>query len=147
AKAANLPNSVVTTFPGLENPQNMQWSLDYQRQITPSLTLQTGYVGNKATHVTMTQNVNQPNYTTGIRPFPNTLQFTSRDDADFSYYHSWQTSLRKQTSHGLTFNGHYTWSKAMAIANGDFWLGNDIVVQDETNWRGDRGPTSLHVPH
>jgi hypothetical protein len=125
----------------------MQWSFDYQRQLTSSLTLQSGYVGNKATHVTMTHSVNQPDFATGIRPFPNTLQFTSRDDADFSYYHSWQSSVRQRFSRGLTFNAHYTWSKVMAIANGDFWLGNDIAVQDETQWRNDLGPTSLHVPH
>ena len=147
AKTGNLPTGVVTTYPGIQNPQNMQWSLDYQRQLTSSLTLQTGYVGNKATHVTMTHSVNQPDFVTGIRPFPNTLQFTSRDDADFSYYHAWQTSLRKRVSRGLAFNLHHTWSKVMAIANGDFWLGNDIAVQDETNWRRDLGPTSLHVPH
>ncbi len=147
ARTSSGPTGVVTTYPGLQNPQNMQWSLDYQRQLTSSLTLQTGYVGNKATHVTMTHSVNQPNFATGIRPFPNTLQFTSRDDADFSYYHSWQSSLRKRFSQGVTFNAHYTWSRVMAIANGDFWLGNDIAVQDETNWRADRGPTSLHVPH
>src|SRR5262249_12689250 len=34
-----------------------------------------------------------------------------------------------------------------ALANGDFWLGNDIVLQDETNWRSDLGPTVLHTPH
>lgn len=147
AKANTLPTGVVTTFPSLQNPQNMQWSFDYQRLLTPSITLQTGYVGNKATHVTMTHSVNQPDFSTGIRPFPNTLQFTSRDDADFSYYHSWQSSIRKRTRHGLTMNAHYTWSKVMAVANGDFWLGNDIAVQDETNWRRDLGPTSLHVPH
>ncbi|MCX6607415.1 MAG: TonB-dependent receptor [Acidobacteria bacterium] len=147
ARSTTLPTGVVSTFPGLQNPQNMQWSFDYQRQITSSLTLQTGYVGNKATHVTMTHAVNQPNFATGIRPFPSTLQFTSRDDADFSRYHAWQSSLRKRLSHGITFNTHYTWSRVMAIANGDFWLGNDIAVQDETNWRSDYGPTSLHVPH
>jgi len=147
ARNSNAPTGVVTSFPGMENPQNAQWSFDYQRQITSSLTFQTGYVGNKATHVAMTHAINQPNFATGIRPFPNTLQFTSRDDADFSYYHGWQSSLRKRFSGGLTFNAHYTWSKVMAVANGDFWLGNDIAVQDETNWRGDLGPTSLHVPH
>lgn len=147
AKASNAPTGVVTTYPGIQNPQNFQWSFDYQRQFTKSLTLQTGYVGNKATHVTMTHAVNQPNFATGVRPFPNTLQFTSRDDADFSYYHSWQSSVRKRFARGITFNAHYTWSRVMAIANGDFWLGNDITVQDESNWRNDLGPTSLHVPH
>jgi hypothetical protein len=143
----NVPRGYVTTFPDIQNPYNMQWSFDYQRQLTNALTFQTGYVGNKAVKVTMTHSLNQPDYVTGIRPFPQALTFTYRDDADFSYYHGWQTSLRSRFSSGVSVNAHYTWSKVMATANGDFWLGNDITVQDETNFRGDLGPTSLDQTH
>src|SRR5262249_44793788 len=75
------------------------------------------------------------------------LQFTYRDDADFSYYHGWQTSLRKRFGNGLAWNAHYTWSKTMAIGYGDFWLGADYRVQDESNQRADLGPVPLDVTH
>ncbi|MFN7919681.1 MAG: carboxypeptidase regulatory-like domain-containing protein [Bryobacteraceae bacterium] len=142
-----IPRSYVTSYAGMRTPKNFQWSLDYQRRLTSSLTLQTGYVGNKATNVSMTHSLNQPDYVTGLRPFPQALTFTYRDDADFSYYHAWQTSLRKRLGKGLTANAHYTWSRTMAISNGDFWLGNDLTVQDENNWRADLGPTNLDLPH
>jgi hypothetical protein len=131
----------------MRNPQNMQWSFDYQFQFSPSLTFQTGYVGNKATHVSMTHSRNQPDWQTGLRPFPGALSHTYRDDADFSVYHAWQSSIRKRFRNGLNMNAHYTWSRTMAISNGDFWLGNDVNVQDETNWRADYGPTNLDLPH
>jgi hypothetical protein len=143
----DVPRGYVTTFPDIQNPQNMQWTFDYQRQITKALTFQTGYVGNKATNVTMTHSQNLPDFTTGVRPFPRALSFTYRDDADFSYYHAWQSSLRGRFRNGLTMNAHFTWSKVMATANGDFWLGNDIQVQDETNFRLDLGPTALDIKH
>lgn len=137
----------MTTYPDIQNPQNMQWTFDYQRQLTRALTFQTGYVGNKATHVTMTHSRNQPDFATGTRPFPRALTFTYRDDGDFSSYHAWQSSLRSRFQSGISVNAHYTWSKVLATANGDFWLGNDITVQDETNWRLDHGPTSLDIAH
>jgi hypothetical protein len=140
-----VPRAYVTTYPKIQNPYNVQWTFDYQRQLTPSLTVQTGYVGNKALKVSMTHNMNVPDFVTGIRPFPGTLQFTYRDDADFSYYHAWQTSIRKRLTEGFTVNAHYTWSKAIALAGGDFWLGADYRVQDETNWRSDIGPIPLDV--
>lgn len=144
---APVPRGYVTTYPKIQNPYNMQWSLDYQRQIIPSLTVQTGYVGNKALKVSMTHGMNIPDFVTGVRPNPGALQFTYRDDADFSYYHGWQTSLRKRFGAGLAWNAHYTWSKTIALANGDFWLGADLRVQDETNWRGNKGPVPLDVTH
>jgi hypothetical protein len=144
---AVVPRGYVTTYPRIQNPQNFQWSFDYQRRITSSISFQTGYVGNKANHVQMTHAMNLPDWNTGIRPAPQALSFTYRDDADFSYYHSWQSSLRKRFQSGLSLNAHYTWSRAMAVSNGDFWLGNDLNVQDETNWRADLGPTAFDVPH
>jgi len=143
----NVPRGYVTTFPDIENPYNAQWSLDYQRQLTGAVTFQTGYVGNKGLKLTMTHSRNLPDFVTGIRPFPNALSHTYRDDADFSYYHGWQTSLRSRFKSGLSVNAHYTWAKVMALANGDFWLGNDTQVQDETNWRLDLGTTPADITH
>ena len=97
-----IPRGYVTTYPKIQNPYNMQWSFDYQRQIAPSLTFQTGYVGNKALKVSMTHGLNVPDFVTGLRPNPGALQFTYRDDADFSYYHAWQTSVRKRCGSGLS---------------------------------------------
>ena len=42
------------------------WNLTIQRQITSSLGLEVAYVGMKATHLQLNQNINQPFVTGGV---------------------------------------------------------------------------------
>jgi len=111
------------------------------------MVFQTGYVGNKGLKVLMTHGLNLPDRITGVRPFPQALEFTYRDASDFSYYHGWQSSLRKRLSFGLVFDVNYTWSKTMALSQGDFWPGNNFRVQDENNFRADKGMSNLDRTH
>lgn len=129
------------------NPYAMQWTLDIQRQLTPTLMLQTGYVGTRGLKVSMAHNYNQPNRITNVRPFPHVLTASYDDASDMSSYHAWQTSLRKRLSHDLAFNVNYTWSRNMSISQGDFWPGANIRVQDEANFRADYGPNYLDRTH
>jgi len=124
------------------NPYSMQWTLDIQRQLSPTLVLQTGYVGTKGLKISQSHTLNIPNRLTGVRPVATVLDVNLRDASDFSVYHAWQTSLRKRLSHDLAFNVNYTWSRNMALSQGDYWGGNDPEVQDETNYRADYGPIS-----
>lgn len=145
--ALDVPRGYNVVDPNNRDPYSAQWSFDIQRQLGRDLGFQTGYVGNKGLKITATHNFNLPDRLTGLRPFPQSLQIQWRNQSDFSYYHAWQSSLRKRFSHGFSFNLHYTWSKSMAIHAGDFWPGNDHRVQDETNWRADLGPTPFDVTH
>ncbi len=145
--ALDVPRGYNLTDPNNRDPYSFQWSFDIQRQIGRDLAFQTGYVGNKGLKITATHNFNLPDRQTGLRPYPQSLQIQWRNQSDFSYYHAWQTSLRKRFSQGFSFNLHYTWGKSMAIHAGDFWPGNDQRVQDETNWRSDLGPTPFDVTH
>lgn len=143
----NVPRGYSVFDPNNRDPYSMQWSFDVQRQLAENWGFQTGYVGNKGLKITASHNFNLPDRETGIRPFPQALQFGWRNQSDWSYYHAWQTSLRKRMSAGLSFNLHHTWSKSMAIHAGDFWPGNDIRVQDENNWDADLGPTRFDAAH
>lgn len=143
----DVPRGYGVFDPNNRNPYTVQWTVDVQRQITPTLAFQTGYAGNKGLKVIASHGINLPDRITGVRPYPNALESGWRNASDFSYYHAWQTSLRKRTSSNLTFNVHYTWSRAMAIHAGDFWAGNDVRVQDEDNWRADKGPARFDVAH
>lgn len=142
-----VPRGYLTFDPNNPNPYNVQWTLDYQRQLTSSLVLQTGYTGNKAMKITASNQFNLPDRFTNVRPYPDSLQFVYQDASDFSYYHAWQTSLRKRFSGGLMFNGHYTWARAMSIGGGDFTWAASGNYQDENNWRADKGPANLDVRH
>ncbi|NWG13411.1 MAG: TonB-dependent receptor [Acidobacteria bacterium] len=129
------------------NPYTLQWMLDVQQEIRPTLVVQLGYVGNRANKITMAHNANYPDRVTGERPFPAVLTFGYDDPSDFSYYHALQASVRKRLSNRYSFNFNYTWSKAMAIAQGDFWAGNNTRVQDENNYQADLGPTDNDRTH
>jgi hypothetical protein len=129
------------------NPYAMQWTFTVQRQLTETMVFETGYTGTRGLKITMAHNRNLPDRETNVRPFPGTLQFSHNDASDVSWYHGWQTSLRKRLSRDLSFDVNYTWSKAMAVSIGDFWPGNNIRAQDEGNLRADVGPTNLDRTH
>lgn len=129
------------------NPYTMQWTLDIQRQLSPTLVFQTGYVGTKGLKISQSHTYNLIDRVTNVRPVPTVLDVNLRDASDFSIYHAWQNSLRKRLSHDLAFNVNYTWSRNMAISQGDYWGGNDPEVQDETNFRADYGPITQNRTH
>jgi hypothetical protein len=129
------------------NPYAMQWSLDIQRELAPTLMVQTGYVGTRGLKVNMAHNYNLPDRITNVRPFPQSLPFSYDDASDMSSYHAWQTSLRKRLSHDLAFNVNYTFGKNMSISQGDFWPGANMRVQDENNFAADYGPNYLDKTH
>ncbi|NWG12232.1 MAG: TonB-dependent receptor [Acidobacteria bacterium] len=121
------------------NPYTMQWTLDVQRRLTPTMVMSLGYAGNKGLKITMRHNYNLPDRITNVRPFPQSLEFAWRNAGDMSWYHGMQVSLRKRFSNDFGFNMNYAYSKGMAIVYGDFWPGNDSRVQDEDNQRADIG--------
>ncbi len=129
------------------NPYAMQWSLTVQRQLTSTMVFETGYMGTKGVKVSMTHNRNLPDRNTNVRPYPEALQFSYNDASDMSWYHGWQTSLRKRFSQDFSFDLNYAWSKAMAIALGDYWNGNNQRAQDEYNLRANIGPTNVDRTH
>jgi len=143
----NVPRAFEIFFEDNPNPYTVQWTFDIQRQITPTLVFQTGYVGNKGLKIHQSHTFNLPDRVTGIRPVPSVLESNLRDSSDFSVYHAWQTSLKKRMSHDLAFNVNYTWSRNMALSQGDYWGGNDPEVQDETNYRADYGPITQNRTH
>ncbi|MBI3210547.1 MAG: TonB-dependent receptor [Candidatus Solibacter usitatus] len=143
----SVPSGYGVVDPGFRNPYSAQWSFDVQRQIGSTWGFQTGYTGNKGLKIAAAHNINVPDRVTGNRPFPDALQSGWLNNSDFSYYHAWQTSLRKRLSRGLTFNVHYTWARAMSINEGDFYSGNNARVQDETNWRANKGPATNDIAH
>jgi len=143
----DFPRSYHTFDADNLTPYVMQWTLDIQRQLTPTIVFETGYVGNKALKILMSRDMNVMDRQTGERPHPEAAQFDYDDASDFSYYHAWQTSLRKNLSHNVSFGVNYTWSRVMALSQGDFWPGNDRRVQDQFNLRADLGPTDLDRPH
>jgi hypothetical protein len=133
-------------------PKLQQWNINVQYSLSPTLTLDLGYVGSYGNHLLLSHVLNQPLLASptlpvncgydGI-PIDCVTTSTSRnaklrvpilgetptalgknDYVGLSWYHSMQATLRKQVSHGLTFQGAYTFSKAE---------NNTTVYNDQNN--------------
>ena len=132
--------------PTAPNPYTVQWTTDIQQQINARSVFKLAYVGNKGLKIYATHSANLPNRITGITPDAQSLTFGFRAGTDFSWYHALEASYQQRVWHGLQYFVNYTFSKAMAEQGGDFWLGDDFKVQDENNYRADRGPTKYNIP-
>jgi hypothetical protein len=105
--------------PSLQSAYAFNFYLGYQRELSPATALETAYVGNRGIKWHTSRNANEVNALTGNRPNPLFARMDYWDNADSTWYHSWQTSVRHRMSNRLTANVHYTWSKALAYGAGD----------------------------
>jgi hypothetical protein len=122
--------SLSTIDPHWSPPMLNQWSLNVQVELTRSMMLQTGYVGNSGSRIELSQNINQPYLASPSNPINgitvNTLanapqrvpiagfsSLTQRSFIGESAYHGLQMSLQQNMAHGASFQLSYTFSKAM----------------------------------
>jgi hypothetical protein len=153
--------------PSFDDMYAQDWNLTIQRQITPSLGLEVAYVGLKATHLQLNQNINQPFVTGGVygstKPFPS-LPFTSsvipsqcvatacplnninqvNSGGNSSYNALWAT-VNKHFSRGFEFLASYTYSKSLDYNS--LSTGETYVIQNAYNPRGDYGPSEFDARH
>ena len=130
--------------PNLQMPYVLSSYFGVQHSLTSTLVLESAYVGNRGVKFPINRTYNFPNRVTGVRPNPQMSQGYYLDNSATSWYHSWQTSLRKRFSKNLTFAARYTWGKQLATDSGDIgaYYQNDANVraQDFFNLRREWGP-------
>jgi len=105
--------------PQLKSAYAFSLYFGYQRELNTKMALETAYVGNRGIKWHTSRIANNVNPLTGIRPNPAFATMDYWDNADSTWYHGWQTSLRYRMSQRLTANIHHTWSKALAYGAGD----------------------------
>jgi hypothetical protein len=122
------------------------WNATVQRQITPTLSLQAGYVGNKGSHIFVGENnwinLNTPTevgfcpsgsniapcadalhrlpFYNSPNPFHLTTGLQCMCNPGDNHYNSLQVQLDKRFSHGLNVLGNYTYSHAKNHDSPDF---------------------------
>src|ERR1700726_1020839 len=153
--------------PNFNDMYAQDWNLTIQRQVTSTLGLEIAYVGLKATHLQLTQNINQPFVTAGLygttKPFP-TLPLTSSvippqcqapnppcglntinqvNSAGNSNYNALWFTATKHFSHGFEFLASYTYSKSLDYNS--LSTAESLVIQNAYNPRGDYGPSEFDV--
>lgn len=137
--------------PQLRSPYTVQYSLDIQRQITPTMVFQTAFVGTRGVKFILFRFANNVDRLTGLRPNPNLGRPYYVDNSQTSTYYGWQNALEKRFSRNLSFRASYTWSKALGNGGGDtgaYYDGeNSTRNQDFFNLRADRGPTQSDLTH
>ena len=137
--------SGATIDPNNPNPYSLQWTLSVQRQLTNTLVLETSYVGNHGVKLVGRILSNQVDPVTGLRQLDGYGSFSHYDATGSSYYHSWQTELRKRFADNLSFNMYYTWARSMSHGSGDL-LSADLP-QDNYNRRIEKGPSLYDIRH
>jgi hypothetical protein len=122
----NLRNAYVEQNPHRSYVE--QWTLNVQREVIRNLTVTAGYVGSHGVHLPFhadESNDIQPTLTsagylwpgpsvTGTRLFPNIAgQVSTVQWSTSSTYHGLNLSAIKRLSHGVQFQGSYTFSKSI----------------------------------
>ena len=146
SKARGLTNVFSIYNPQLQNPYSMHFNIGFQRAITSTLALESAFVGTRGVKFLMHRWANQPDRVTGLRPNPLLNVNYYVDNTQQSVYTSWQTSLRKRFSHGLTGSLNYTWGRGLSTAGGDigaYYQGDgDARSQEFLYPKADRGPNT-----
>jgi hypothetical protein len=146
-------------------PQNIQpayvqeWSLTTEYALSPTTSLQVGYIGEQGQHIEDYGNINQylVNGDPTSAPFYNnaslgvgsgiTMITESRAMMNFN---ALEATLRKRLSQGLEFTLNYTYGKAMTNSLGNYSLevnGYSGAFQNYYDSAADYGPAGYDVTH
>jgi hypothetical protein len=140
--------SPTTVAPNYHDAYAQDWNLSIQREITGTLGLQVAYVGIKGTHLQQEINLNQPLVTGGIYQaagsFPNFNEILEFNSEGNSNYNALWLSLNKHVSHGLEFQGSYTYSRSNDYSSLD--VPNNLP-QDSFNIQNEYGPSDFNATH
>ena len=119
--------------PNWRDPSSAQWNLTLERQLTQNSTLRVSYAGQGGYHLPITIDRNQiPASTTPYTipnngysvvdpraPFQNWLLLMESESVGNQSYQAGIVEFTHRSSHGLTFQGNYTWAKNISNAQGN----------------------------
>jgi hypothetical protein len=118
-----LPSVSTVTFPkNFDRGYYQTWNVFLQREFSPTLTAQVGYVGTHGIHLDEGVNINGSAPGTGtagrqLYPYV-TSDMNSYEPFGFMTYEGLQATMRKRIGASL-FGASYAFSKAMDDSNGD----------------------------
>jgi hypothetical protein len=163
-------NNGYTAYPQNIQPAYVQeWNLTMEYALTPTASLQAGYVGEQGQHIEDYGNVNQltVNNDQTSAPFYNSpyIGVNGVDSAlgvggnggllitesrAMMNYNGLQAVLRQRLNHGLEYTVNYTWGKAMTNSLGNYSLnvnGFSGAFQNYYNSHADYGAAGYDVKH
>jgi outer membrane receptor protein involved in Fe transport len=146
----------------------MQWNFNIQRELTPSLTAQVGYVGSRGIHQPFRAddaNIVMPIANTpagylwpggqglgignGTLLNPNQGAIRFINWAGNSQYDAFQAGVLKRMSHGVQIQGSFTWGKSIDNNSGTIAgdsLSNSVSSLSWFNLKLSRGLSEFNIP-
>jgi hypothetical protein len=117
------------------------WNFTVQQQLSSTLAVQAGYVGQRTVKLISVRPLNLVNGATGQRQDPTLGQINFEENAANINYHALELSVNQRVWHGLNYDAYFTWAKALGYYTPD----NTITftgsgLQDPLNIAGSRGP-------
>jgi Carboxypeptidase regulatory-like domain len=156
----------VTTVPSaFKSPDEDQYSLNVQYEVTSSTMFQVGYVGTRGQHLQVTQALNGADLASATNPIrgitTNTVQNAAQRvpylgfspsgvsnwaELGDSKYNGLQTMLTQKLKYGLQFQASYTYSKALTdvTGNGTFPNGGSLL-NNNLNIKQNWGPADFDI--
>ncbi|MGB8010059.1 MAG: carboxypeptidase regulatory-like domain-containing protein [Terriglobales bacterium] len=129
----NSDLSSIATQLSIRPAITQEFSFNIQTEITPTMSLQVGYVGSNANHLIYSHSINQAGLATTANPIrgqttsnlsnlAQRVPYEGWDPAGFqgqgsegrSNFNAMEVTLKKNMSHGLHFLAAYTWSKTLS---------------------------------
>lgn len=144
------PNAIDKHF---RTAYTQQWSLSLQRELTPNLMVELGYLGLKGTHLPRIRNINQPLPGPGLidarRPYPNFGNVSYRESSASSAYHGLQVRVERRSEKGLALLASYTFSKSIDDSPGISTSSDASNATPQNNYylRGERGLSDFNTRH
>jgi hypothetical protein len=117
------------------------WNFTVQQQLTPTLAVQAGYVGQRTLKLISVRPLNLVDPATGQRPDPSLGQINFEENAARIRYDALEVSVNQRLWHGLNYDAYFTWAKSLGYYQPD----NTITftgsgLQDPLNIAGSSGP-------
>jgi hypothetical protein len=143
-----------------------QWNFALESRLSGSTSVSLAYVGQRATHLILMRDGNQP--LPGSGPYPWAVSYDDRrplaralpnvssilyvESGAIMSYHALQAGARRRLSRGLEFLASYTLSKSLTDVLGLYSSCGSVAsqggsVQNSYNRRGDFGPACADARH
>lgn len=140
----------------------MQWNLNVQQELLPSLTAMIGYVGSRGVHMpyrTEDPDMVLPKASPAGYLWPSPIKSGTKLNPNFgriagmfyggnSFYDALEAQVTKKMSHGLQIQGAFTWSKSIDNASGTLagdQFGNSIAALDFFDMSLSRGVSDFNI--
>ena len=158
-RTPDILNGQSVNYPLFHSPlgYSEEYQLSIQHQFKGGVVLEAAYVGNRGIHLPYTRNIDQvpeSQLGSGNQPDPQYLGVSAAFFDGISNYNAFQTSVKKQVSHGLLLTANYTWSKTMDeittsgfVGGGTGHAENGGALQNQYDPRSNYGPSATDFRH